>query len=1068
MKKIFVSYARRDSDRVYPIANVLDSANFEVWIDKNDIPIGEQWPEQITQGINTADAYLIFISPASLASKPVISELTIAYEEKITQDLQIIPIILTPTELPDQARLQLTGIEWIDLSENFHRNLEKLVHILGVEALPKGYKKHLLNYLPGLQVTPDLITPYEKISREVVIGKTISIDHIRDQRFMARKGILADALSELDLFLQKHLNSFNPEILTFWISGRSGSGKSVLLLQIMQEIILSRNAQVIWLDDATETLPALLEKWANQHMDIGEPLFVFVDDFNSPQTREKIDFKAVARLLRHPKFHKVAWPILVTCSPPEYLEEFQATGNDEYFHVKKWTIPPVSKVEQPSFLEWFNSKTGEIANPGTAFEQDEGLILSMMLELRHGNIIEFARRFKERLSGSNLLEQMAQPFALNRLYIWAPADWFNELTPEQQDALSALNLDQDFSVLNTEYSSGKYIPLTHPHLSDAIYKSIRPDRTGYQRADDLAKAFERTIKFDDVLASRILMVIAQGGTRISDDLNENVLAERIFGYWAGFVEVVNKSHPIGLAFIWTNLARWASRERHINDLFVPVSPLDKAVEILGVEHPSWGDLWLQLWACYPDNKKLAKSAWVWISQRSHFDETSWYLVWQILITHSEILPRGATKADLLQIGSVWLSGREDRRWWSLVWQSLLKHRENLPVNVPISELFQIGSNWLKGRENLSQWSFVWQALLQYYRTFPSNKSLMDILDYGIAWLVGREDQTQWAFVWQDIIKYAKYLPSSITIPNLLNIGITWLDGRESSNQWTFIWQALINNSENLQSLTSTTKLIELGVIWLESRKDSDQWVFVWQTLVERSENLPPTTSIADLLNMGIAWLDTNKNPNQWSFVWQTLAHNYKDISPESVFNEIIEKGVSWVYINQHRKEWPIIYSVCLARIKSSKELRSKLLIKEFMSMGIAWTENHLHEDQSAELALNLVRSYYDRLPLFEQSRLLELIKSMVYKSDIKRRGWPLWWLAYWELMPIIKNVNIVLKWMEAYIGNPEGARSIINKLLSTERPDVMAVLIQWQEKNYENPLGEIIKTKIEIKRGLVE
>ena len=103
MKKIFISYARRDSDRVYPLADIIESAIFDVWIDKNDIPIGEQWPEKIVQGIKAADIFLIFISPASLGSKAVNRELTIAFEEETRRDLQICPVILTPTEIPDQS-----------------------------------------------------------------------------------------------------------------------------------------------------------------------------------------------------------------------------------------------------------------------------------------------------------------------------------------------------------------------------------------------------------------------------------------------------------------------------------------------------------------------------------------------------------------------------------------------------------------------------------------------------------------------------------------------------------------------------------------------------------------------------------------------------------------------------------------------------------------------------------------------------------------------------------------------------------------------------------------------------
>jgi hypothetical protein len=995
MKKIFVSYARRDSNRVYPIVDILNAANFDVWIDKDNIPIGEQWPEQIVQGIKSAEVYLIFISSASLESKNVINELTLAYEEKIKRGLLIIPVVLEPTDFTDQTRFQLTGIEWVDFSENFYRNFKQLIHILGAETLPKDYKKHLLKHLPGLQVTPNLITSYEKTSRELVIGKTVSIDHIRDQRFMVRKEVLSNVLSELDSFLQKQLDNFNTEILTFWIYGRSGSGKSVLLLQIMQDIILNRNAQVIWLDDETEALPVLLEKWVNQYIDIGEPLFVFVDDLNSPQTRDKIDFKAVARLLRNPKFNKTIWPVLVTCSPPEYLEEFQTTGNGEYFQVKKWHIPPVSNAEQRSLLEWFNSKTGEIANPSTAFEQDEGLILSMMLELRHGNMIEFAKRFKERLVGSNLLEQIAQPLALNRLYIWSPANWLNELSPEQQDALSALNLDQDFSVLNIENSSGRYIRLTHPHLSDAIYKAIRSDRSGHQRANDLAKAFEKAIEFDDVLASRILLAIALGGTRISDDLNEKVLAEKIVAHCGKFIEMVKNLHPINLAFIWTNLARWASREQHINTLFAPKLPFEEAINALGTDHYSWGDLWLQLWACYPKNRKLVEAGWDWVKRRSHFDETAWYSIWRTLLINSEDLPQEATKANLLQTGFMWLNGREDRKWWSRIWEDILENSRDLPANISASDLIRTGTHWLKGREDSGQWSFVWQSILRHSQAYALNTIVTETLEYGIEWLDGRENQAQWAFVWQDIVKRAEYVSQAINIDRLLGVGIIWLNERQSSNQWTFIWQTLISKSESLQSAASKTNLIK--------------------------------------------------------------------------------QGLSWIYDNKNKKEWPIIYSD-LARMKYSKEFKTILSANDFISMGIEWTEIHKYEDRAAQLALYLIRSYSTNflrndLPLpntLLYNRLLELIKLMVYKSDIKAQGWPFWWLAYWETMPTIRNVHIVLKWMEAYSENLEGARSIVNKLLSTKRSEVIVLLTEWQEKNPQNPISEIIKIKIEKEGGLVE
>ena len=71
---------------------------------------------------------------------------------------------------------------------------------------------------------------------------------------------------------------------------------------------------------------------------------------------------------------------------------------------------------------------------------------------------------------------------------------------------------------------------------------------------------------------------------------------------------------------------------------------------------------------------------------------------------------------------------------------------------------------------------------------------------------------------------------------------------------------------------------------------------------------------------------------------------------------------------------------------------------------------------------------------------------MVFKSNIRSVGWHYWWLAYWEAVPTMKNAHIALKWMEAYSGNLEGARSIINKLLSTRKADVISALLIWEKE----------------------
>jgi hypothetical protein len=393
----------------------------------------------------------------------------------------------------------------------------------------------------------------------------------------------------------------------------------------------------------------------------------------------------------------------------------------------------------------------------------------------------------------------------------------------------------------------------------------------------------------------------------------------------------------------------------------------------------WGDLWLQLWGCYPKDKKLGKAGWDWVKNRFLFDETAWYSVWNTLLDSPEALPAGVNKTQILRIGVVWLNERENRRWWSRIWENLLDNNNDLPSETNVSELVQVGVNWLRGREDSGQWSFVWQGVIKYSQAFRLDSSFVDALDYGIQWLDGRQDQAQWAFVWQDIIKYIKIISPEANTTKLFEVGVKWLLEKESSNQWSFVWQTLISNFEKIQSSTIKTDLIKSG----------------------------------------------------WS----------------------------WVSNNRDKKEWPIIYNA-LARLEFCREFRMVISSKKFCLYGLEWIDTHKDEFRAAHLALFLAKSYHTP-DLETHQRLLGSVRSMVYRSNIRADGWHLWWLAYWEFAPTIKTVNIALKWMEAYSGNLEGARSIINKLMSTTKTGVIESLDNWQKEHPENPISEIIKAKLE-------
>ena len=608
--------------------------------------------------------------------------------------------------------------------------------------------------------------------------------------------------------------------------------------------------------------------------------------FNAPKTRELIDYTPIARLLRNPTQADIKWPILVTCSPPEYREEFQISGGDEGFRIRKWLIPPIRKKEQKEFLDWFQDKSGETPKTGDAFEQSEGLILSMMFELRYGDMREFGRRFKERLEGSGLLEAMTQPLALNRLYIWPPQSWLDEFSPEQKDALNALNQDKDFSILDSETTTDQYIRLTHPHLSDVVYKAMRPDSGGYQRAEDLTRAFERALLIDEILASRILRSIADGSERILE-INSEALAKGISGIWNQHTEHTRKFHYKSLAFFWTSWSRWSSRNSRITS-YLNVSPLEKATECLLGPHRFWGILWESLWADKPGHPKLIASALSWLEHPDNLEDSSWSHVWETLLHNASLLPEDISPAQLAQSGLDWLQTREDRPEWSHVWRTLIENASLLPEDTSPAQLAQSGLDWLQTREDRLEWAHVWETLVQNADQLPEDFLFAKLLKTGFAWLKTREERSDWTRIWEVLIEKSDHILEFTSIESLIDIGVHWLNGREERDEWSFIFEICLRQGY------SEPNFLSLGVNWIKSNPNRPETLGIALQISSHLDLLPPVSR--NILQIWIKnWVyKSNYRDSRWSYGWAAywafmptvetvdLALKWIEVCPENI------------------------------------------------------------------------------------------------------------------------------------------------------------------------------------------
>lgn len=124
MGKVFISYSRRDKDVVKQIVSQLEAEGISVWFDTEDIKAGQQWRRQIVEGIDTAEAFVLHLSPDSAASVNVLKELNLAEE---ALEPFVLPIMLKETKLPDEMRYQLAGTQFIAYYLDQKRGVRDLI-----------------------------------------------------------------------------------------------------------------------------------------------------------------------------------------------------------------------------------------------------------------------------------------------------------------------------------------------------------------------------------------------------------------------------------------------------------------------------------------------------------------------------------------------------------------------------------------------------------------------------------------------------------------------------------------------------------------------------------------------------------------------------------------------------------------------------------------------------------------------------------------------------------------------------------------------------------------------------
>jgi hypothetical protein len=128
---IFISYAHKNSDIVYPFLTELHELGYRIWFDEGIEP-GNEWPYAIADAIEKCACVIVFLSPEAVNSRNVSNEINFA----LTKDKKMLCVYIKETELPKGLALQLGSIQAVMEHKIQHKErfLEQLTGSLPIQT----------------------------------------------------------------------------------------------------------------------------------------------------------------------------------------------------------------------------------------------------------------------------------------------------------------------------------------------------------------------------------------------------------------------------------------------------------------------------------------------------------------------------------------------------------------------------------------------------------------------------------------------------------------------------------------------------------------------------------------------------------------------------------------------------------------------------------------------------------------------------------------------------------------------------------------------------------------------
>lgn len=763
----------------------------------------------------------------------------------------------------------------------------------------------------------------------VRLGERLSIEDLRDGRLAPRR--IYDAIeTHCERWLVADREPY--KLPAYWLSGRSGCGKSAALLHLAARLHAQNPDRIIlYLGEQAHRIAEAV-RWAGPLLREGRSIVLLLDD---PYTAARqIPFtQSVEEAQREWEQVRIDIPaderrppVILCCGPTEQ----RAAAEDNcgaHIACDGFDLPIESQEDLDELAEWYAVRTGKTV----ASMEGNILLVQQVFEWTKGSIADFSRRFRQRIEGFDgrkdgpTFSAVTQILALNRLYVEFPASQLVRMR-DTDPALDAalITLGEAESHLEFSHADRGGVRLTHPHLANAIYTewfsrdAHRPYRKRHLEAA-LGAALDQPdappeIRHAPLWAiGRLALVIGPSAytpdpaMQARIDLIRPELCEVLAQI---YVRQSTTDTPL------EDLPVWIALRDHLG---LAIAPDPVPLLIAAVDQASEPARGLRL-SCHRllgaigdgDSAKASVAACLnrlatwrdygggwhdWVPLAMDYVER--HGAEPIADSIDQIVRSGTALPGLSQLLFMTLD-RTDVAARSIAIDWLQQNRSSVAGWVPMLENLQarghceqtdaIALRFLAAAREDPAWPYVWRNLLEAGRIDRAR-----LIEDGFAWIgLGRQagdtplpEHLGWDRVWKWLL--AEQGAREPERARLIAAGRQWIaDVDPDHNGWTWVWQELWASPEARMDPSFCSELATVAEIKLDlARTDLEGWSHVWKAVLVRADaDMKPF-----LLRMGVQWIREVPSVHPgWGYVWEELFLN----GGPSIRTELKERARQWL------------------------------------------------------------------------------------------------------------------------------------------------------------------------------